>query len=969
MATSDPNTLTGVSGDQITSNPAYKKAYDWALARQPNPKSASAIQSAQAYAASVAKDAIARDAAAGQTAAGAVKKTAPAQPAATPASYDALDEASGFNPYYKDPVTDKVVKAKPTSVSYDALDEAAGFNPYYKDTTAEDALAAAQKAQELANSTANTSGEQTQQDQDQAKTAAAAPAAQGSIPGRPNPLDQYPDYTYNLSMHIVPPAKYNDLMNNPTPYVPSYNGVGTVLIASGGRRTEGTFARHPKFNEDFYFGEFKMQTVVGQNARGKNSNVISMSFTLIEPYGFTFFDRLLAVANEIDAKNWGEMPFLMQIDFLGNSDTGMPLHPIPDQTKYIPFKMIGVKAKVSVRGAEYQCQAIPYHHAAYSESNVSTPINLEVTAKSVKEFFSSTGSSGDINTIKQVNDAVAQRQETELSKSKYAKNPKDAEAAARKKYSAVNQAISNAPHLVGSYTAAVNAYQKELVKNQNQNHPTIYEFQFDPLFASSPLTYPPKTSSRRTPMPDPVKNEVNAARSAAGLPVMGVKTEVEVFPVNAGTSIIDVINTVMRSSEFIRKQFPDPKTLTANTSGQELADKEGKPITWYRITTKINLMDFDDKLDTYSKKITYFVQPYIYYNRKFKDAQLSKPGTYTKAYDYIYTGKNTSILNFDIDFDVLFYTMITAQRDKVTATVVQQKDKPPPKPEQGGVASTGTPLQSKQTKYISSNANVPDANSPDATAVLVNDFSKSMLSKSRGDMISVNLKIIGDPELIKQDDVYFNPSNNPSPPGVLIDANNSVVFDATEIFAQLTFRTPVDIDDATGFMKFDSASTTSSFSGLYKMLTVDHEFQTGQFTQTLQLVRTWDQANQVTPEIPSKDSQTQRKETEAPTKAVTPATAAADSSANALDEARGFNPYYDDPAANTKTDTAKAVPEPAANTNNPNTTKNKNEQAAARNSQQKALTNAKLDPKLVDMLRWQQHKTVIRPEEGNGPGL
>ena len=701
--------------------------------------------------------------------------------------------------------------------------------------------------------------EQLQQDQEEKAAAAkpATPAVTLSAP-RPNPLFAYANYTYSLSMHIVPPTKYNELMNGVVDYIPTYNGVGTVLIASGGRRAEGTFGRHPRFNEDFFFEGFKMSTVVGMNTRNKNTNTIELSFTIVEPYGLTLFDRILGLAEDIGAKNWMEMPFLMQIDFYGNTDAGDLMSPIPDQTKYIPFKLIAVKTKVTGRGTEYQCQAIPFNHHAYSESNASTPAFFEVTATTIKDFFSATGSAGAATASITVNAASKDRMEAELADAARSRNRAVTEAAIRKRYADINTNLNATPYQVGSYAAAMNSFQKELVKNKNQNHPTTYVFEFtDPTMLDSKIVFPPKTANNRTPMTNIVKEGVSAARAAAGLPVAGVKTDTEVFAINAGTSVVDVINSVMRNSEYIRSQLSDP-SKTGNANAQDIANKEGKPINWYKIVPKVELMDFDTKQDIYSKRITFYIQPYKYYNSKFKDAPVAQPDAYSKEYNYLYTGKNDSIINFDIDFDTMFYTSITANREKVQKTVVQQEvvsvaDEP------GGAGDTRVTIQNKPTRYISGHADVPNPASPDPTGVLVNDFHKSMLSSSRGDMINVNLKIVGDPEFIKQDDVYFNPSNNPLQGAqILVDKHNSLVYDAAEIFALLIFRTPVDIDDNTGLMNFDPKSTTSSFSGLYKVITVDHEFQSGQFTQSLNLIRIWDQVKYDRPFAPVANSKANR---------------------------------------------------------------------------------------------------------------
>ena len=807
-------------------------------------------------------------------------------------------------------------------------------------------LAAAQQAAAVGSGRGGQGGptaEQLKQDQEEKSAAAkpSTPAVALSAP-RPNPLFEYANYTYSLSMHVVPPTKYNELMNGVVEYIPIFNGVGTVLIASGGRRAEGTFGRNPRFNEDFFFEGFKMSTVVGMNSRSKNTNTIELSFTIVEPYGLTLFDRILGVAGDIGAKNWMEMPFLMQIDFYGNTDEGDLMTPIPDQTKYIPFRLIAVKTKVTARGAEYQCQAIPYNHHAYSESNASTPAFFEVTATTVKDFFSATGSAGNLNSSFAVNAASKERMEAELADAARSRNREVTEAAIRKRYADINTNLNSTPYQVGSYAAAMNSYQKELVKNKNQDQPTIYVFEFtDPAMLDSKIVFPPKTVNNRTPMTNIVKEGVSAARAAAGLPVAGVKTDTEVFSINAGTSVIDVINSVMRNSEYIRSQLSDPGK-TGNANAQEIANKEGKPINWYKIVPKVEIMDFDAKQDIYSKRITFYIQPYKYYNSKFKDAPIAQPGAYSKEYDYLYTGKNDSIINFDIDFDTMFYTSITANREKVQKTVVQQ-EVPPTADEPGGAADTNVSIQTKQTKYISGHADVPNPASPDPTGVLVNDFHKSMLSSSRGDMINVNLKIVGDPEFIKQDDVYFNPSNNPSQgTQTLVDKHNSIIFDAAEIFALLLFRTPVDIDDETGLMNFDPKSTTSSFSGLYKVITVDHEFQGGQFTQSLSLIRIWDQVAYDKPIAPTANSKANRDAA---------ATTTAEAKAAAESES-GLTPDANQSAAEVnrlKAQEADANPETLPPITNSATNTSQDDGSYDRVTAQKALQNSLADVAVTDI--------------------
>ena len=677
---------------------------------------------------------------------------------------------------------------------------------------------------------------------------------------RPNLLLDYADYTYALSLHVIPPKKYNTMMTTPgyvyntlwTSFVSSTSGLGTqageneeitsslgtVLVASGGRQGS-QYSRHPNFKEDFYFENLQMKTIVGMNVRTKNTNAIEMSFTLIEPYGITFLDRLLKITNQIGTKSWMQIPYMLQVDFLGNNSAGELLTPIPNQTKYIPIKILACKIKVTNKGAEYQIQAMPFGQQAFTESLGSTPAILEVQASTVGDFFSSTGSAGQASSILAVDTVNRERLDSnkkEITDEQKKTNPNDKRIAElNSNANSVTNDLAKTPYLVGSYAAAINSYQTQLAAGGHLRHAEVYQFDIHPDLAKSKIVIPATITAARTTMTDPVK----ALRNNAKVSNVGINQSISGFSINAGTSIIDVINMVMRNSDFVRDQLHDPAT-DAKKTNNNTADSKNTPMSWFKITSTIELLEFDITRDTYSKKITYHIMPTAIFNTKFPNAPTSEPRSVTKEYHYLYSGKNENIINFDLDFDTMFYTAITADRSKVQQTEVQQEN--PENTTQPINAGTGAvQITNRQIKLISGHADIPRTTNPDSKSELVNDFYKSSLSASRGDMINVKLKIIGDPEFIKQDDIFFNPITNPDQhSGKLIDKNGSIMFDKSERFVLLTFNTPVDVNPETGLVEIDSEYSTSAFSGIYKIIVVDNEFSSGAFTQTLELIRIFD---------------------------------------------------------------------------------------------------------------------------------
>ena len=111
------------------------------------------------------------------------------------------------------------------------------------------------------------------------------------------------------------------------------------------------------------------------------------------------------------------------------------------------------------------------------------------------------------------------------------------------------------------------------------------------------------------------------------------------------------------------------------------------------------------------------------------------------------------------------------------------------------------------------------------------------------------MKIIGDPTLLKQDDLFVNigqyyneQARSTTSDGVKLNisnlANNSIVTDAGEVLAWVQVLMPPDIDENTGGLRLGAAaSSVNSFTGVYKILEVQNEFTQGKFTQTLILIR------------------------------------------------------------------------------------------------------------------------------------
>jgi len=694
----------------------------------------------------------------------------------------------------------------------------------------------------------------------------------------PNRLKEYPSYIYGLSLHILSvgtgnPDDYNVIVEQQT-YTPA-----NVLIASAGRYSS-SFPRNEFFSEDFYFEDCNVTTIIAPNDVSRNTNAIDVNFTIIEPYGFTLMERLLQVADALQSKNYLDMPYLLQIDFFAMDDAGNIVGSINDLRKRIPIKLNKMDIRVSTRGAEYKVSATPFNHSAYESTTVTTPANFEITAGTVAEFFQSAADAEQFSQILSVQNAAAQRQDTKQNApapSISAANFGSAGGASNR-LSTANFAAGSVQNparnsnqtplptkdtytTVKSYGSAVNDWYRALRESRKTNKNDIYKFVFlpDPETGEDIIGSAQFIQKNIAPKETPMKNnqdindQVTMRRSDLGNTNTGIHDITKtIFQVQYGTTIEKLLEYVIRNSDYIQRQLIVPEEPTYKAQRDKY---EKEPLNWFKIVPVVRLLEFDNIKKLWSREITYTIQPYKIYNIRSDVGPQGVMMYPVKDYNYIYTGKNDDVFDFDITFNTMYYTQVTAFRnsDEINPSgdsydenyLVQNspdyKGGTPPKSIDYNAVM---PLVVKPVVQNSKAQATGGATTPREIASV--DLADSLMTNSQADMLGVKLKILGDPDFIKQDDIFYRPrfpdeeknlAPMPSADPRLLPGNSSLVMDTNGLYVQLLFRTPTDLDETTGLMKFDSNYKHSVFSGLYQVQVVTSHFSNGQFTQDLDLIR------------------------------------------------------------------------------------------------------------------------------------
>ena len=672
-----------------------------------------------------------------------------------------------------------------------------------------------------------------------------------------NPLNDYDSYTYCLSLHLLSINEYNDFMQNPDKvYYPQ-----NVLVSSAGRHNVN-FVRNRNFTEDFYFDDFKMTTIVNTTNRNRSSNLIDCSFTLIEPLGFTFINRLLAAADQVNGSgNYLLMPYVIQIDFFGYKDgdvsnsTGVRQvtvgdklvnpGPIDGMTKIIPVMLTELKSRVTTRGTEYSIQAVPYNHHALNQVYITSPASFEITAKTVQSVFGS--GTADIN----VSSIANQRAELEKERRRLASavaTPDDGRggfgiANSQNQLAAIDNQIAALTTTVQSsgFADALNGWWKGLVAKGSVLAVNRVSVIFDEDIANATLY--PTNGPINIAQANSYNSPKNTAQAAAGQVKGQIDFNSGKLSIPAGMTIDKLVDWAVRNSSYIGNQLSDP------TSGRTFnINERTKPLNWYKIVPRVKILSFDQATNRYSLDITYYVKSWTLSAKNPYAPQGRAPG-FVKNYEWFYTGKNKDVLDMQIDFDMLYYNELQAFRNKSklsqTAKNVgdeELKQAFDDQPDTGQAVDAAAPMGSNYkrltpvtTSYVSNRYMQGRAGVDQSLAATAADVQKSFTLSARGDMVNLKLRIIGDPHFIKQDDMFYLAQGSKSMSSPLT-ANNSLWMDNGELYIRVLFDTPADYDETIGLaIPGNSMYSKNEFSGIYKLITVTNEFTRGKFEQVLDL--------------------------------------------------------------------------------------------------------------------------------------
>jgi hypothetical protein len=657
----------------------------------------------------------------------------------------------------------------------------------------------------------------------------------------PNALHQFASYTSLFTLSALSQDDLEDtttlLNSKPHDVILRSSGIGTDVNQSSPatdlvKATKGATLSKRQLsalsksrqtlgkNRDLYIRNVTMNSIPGLNEKRRLTSVTQISMEVIEPAGITLLERIRGAAVNNGYLDHLDAPFLLTIDFKGFDEQGRPASAKDSQNmkRLIPVKLVDMQMSVTQAGTVYAVKAIPYNEFAYVNryNYPRTAGTLSPDGKRLSDVF------------KSLEELLNKQNEDEK-----------------------DTGLNEKPDIysitfAGRSTADIKGATAD-IKGDSY---------IEDAFITTDNLEQSGMASQGVTGADGA--EYNAA---------GIEIPPDYMKINSNFAITKILEEIMKGHPaYSNKKFDQWNSKVRKTlnvaqfkgGAQEVLDQaQDYYFNYFKIRASVVPVegDFDNIRATNRKKINFHVEPY-----KVHAYSLAIPGVSTgknfkdfvfKTYNYIFTGDNVDVMDLDINYKVAYFQARLKDFEATEVrknTIEDASDKAT-----GGTSATDHNTDGNLLlKSEVSNAKGEGAGKTGGTPTQLDSFLDS-LTHPLADMVNVRMEILGDPAWISQSQfIPLNAKNFARGAGTASDPdigywrrNKDRIWnsdlrcyntDVAEPIIMLNFRMPTDLNDQTGVYELQ-ADQSAEFSGLYRVVQVEHNFTDGKYTNVLNLTR------------------------------------------------------------------------------------------------------------------------------------
>jgi len=669
----------------------------------------------------------------------------------------------------------------------------------------------------------------------------------------PNPLRNHNGVNYKLSLGVLSANEYND-----PEVIRSAGGFKNYIIQSGGGNLEKRYQVADEVAGDgghaeYYIDNLNIEGVIAPNPNTRVTLGTNLTFDVTEPYSMgNFIQAVIGAAAEAGESNYVQAPFCLRIDFVGwnldgNTDANFVTEPI-----FVPIQLVNMEFNVSGSGSTYAVTAVPMSETGLSDNINKIKTAITAHGSLLHEILETNDSSvtaginGQIQNLEEAG-ALAPYDRYVIA------FPKDEQS--------IRNAINKKAVVEEAFTTSAEKQAAERGQHANPelNESNATQESLDNIVIkqSTDIFNIVKSFSENTNLMNeiglsPVTVNTNAPGNTPAIDAQAVTDD--------ETGLVDTAAQAAQPSGSVREhQFKANEQITTiieklvlqtdyamRKSTEEAKNGMSK---WFRIDTQVYLEESKLTEATMGRKPKVYVFSVVPYEvdeavTAASSAKASNAAGLRKAaakeYNYIYTGKNEDVLNFDINFNNAFMQtafsdlgMNSGTRADVNAgtTATAQTDV------DGGATiadpkNTGTNDDVGGGTQLDNNTNVSSgSHSLDIRTKIAENFHERITNLT-SDMITAEMTIMGDPFFIPQQTSNYTSMSKDKPS---VGSDGTMIYTRGQVFCVINFKTPFDYQVKGATMEMPQ--TVQNFSGLYNIWAVVNSFSKGQFTQTLKLIR------------------------------------------------------------------------------------------------------------------------------------
>ena len=549
------------------------------------------------------------------------------------------------------------------------------------------------------------------------------------------------------------------------------------------------------------------------NGLARTALLNKFTFSILEPNGVILMDLIRSTASQLGIQNHLKAIYIIEISFPGRGENSQPK--LYSNVFRYPVKFVDFKAQIDATGTKYDVSAIEVSSSAYSY--------LTGAAKSSITFVGETVGEAIANLQFQLNEAERSAWYTDLSTS---------------------------------------IKPNEYVIEFDENAQFLADLRFE---------------------------QTTEGIETRNIGLVDGRMQFEMY---TGSNIHEVIGIILRSTKEFKQIYTFDGGFARENGGHEPSTSTSEKLrTFYKVIANVEYGEFDPLSMDYTKSITFKIKSHINpemivdaneFNQTINNPgaqrnminNLMGTGQLRKRYDYIFTGRNTEVLNLDLKLDQAYFLLSApfggqVKHDRLAPTLGQTPIdlRESIRSVKGKIAATSRALGNVSARppstgpesfelgqelfqlqdllrnlvqdfNVQSGINVPVTTSqaviggsnttgPESDTVEASDLQFSAvlanLEKS-SDLLTIEMQIRGDPYWLGRPSSFYRTSRG---------QEQIADYELGGICFFLKLNLPVGTDSNGQRLSNNEYSIT----GVYRVINVINQFRDGQFTQFLKAVR------------------------------------------------------------------------------------------------------------------------------------